>query len=167
MTTQEGLRTPDGESSVRSPSSGGARLREVLVVLAAALGLAMPATVATGAEQRAVAGPGGFSLGYLTPTITVAKGDSIVFTNLDIFEHDFVHDTETDGFGGKRNVAWCKRAAGHEHDHGGACPIFWSELIGSGQDTEVLGLNRVKPGKTYSFFCTEHHNMKGKLVITR
>lgn len=141
--------------------------RTLLLVFATLMVVSLPPGVATGAEQRAVAGPGGFAAGYLTPTITISKGDSLVFSNLDVFEHDLVHDTATDGFGGRRKVAWCKKQAGHEHDHGGACPVFWSELIGSGQSTEVLGLNRVKPGKTYSFFCTRHHNMKGKLVVTR
>src|SRR5688500_16050661 len=112
--------------------------------------MVVTSTTVSAAEQRAVAAPGGFTLGYLTPTITIAKGDSIAFTNLDVFEHDLVHDVETDGFGGKRNVPWCKRSSGG-HDHSAACPVFWSELIGTGGNTEILGLNRVKPGKTYSF----------------
>lgn len=141
-------------------------MRKMLLLLAATSSIvAVPATVVSGAEQRAVAGPGGFSSGYLTTTISMSKGDSLVFTNLDVFEHDLVHDTATDGFGGKRNVAWCKRSSGHAHDHSGACPVFWTDLIGSGDTAEVMGLNRVKPGKTYSFFCTKHHNMKGKLVV--
>lgn len=128
--------------------------------------MSVNASSVSAAEQRAVAGPGGFTAGYLTPTIAIAKGDSVVFTNLDVFDHDLVHDVATDGFGGKRNVSWCKRELEDDHDHAGACPVFWSELIGMGEQTQVLGLNRVKPGKTYTFFCTKHHNMKGQLVVT-
>ena len=127
--------------------------------------LSVPASGVSAAEQRGVAGPGGFVLGYLTPTIAISKGDSLTFSNLDVYDHNIVHDVATDGFGGKRNVPWCKSEAG-EHDHGGACPLFWSELVGAGGSTEVMGLVRVKPGKTYSFFCTRHHNMKDKLVVT-
>lgn len=132
----------------------------------AALVILSSASMASAAEQRAVAGPGAFSSGYLTPTITITKGDSIVFTNLDAFQHDLVHDVATDGFGGKRNVPWCKDEHDEDHDHAGACPVFWSELVGAGRDTQVLGLSRVKPGKTYSFFCTKHHNMTGKLIVS-
>lgn len=118
------------------------------------------------AEQQAVAGPGAIVAGYLTPTITIGKGDSITFTNFDIFDHDLVHDVAADGFGGKPNVEWCKGTGGHAHEHAGPCPVFWSALAGAGDSSEVLGLKRVKPGKTYTFFCTEHHNMKGKLVVS-
>lgn len=140
-------------------------IRGLSVMVGAALTLSVVAGTVSAAEQQAAAGPGGFSLGYLTPTITIAKGDSITFTNFDVFEHDFVHDVETDGFGGKRKVPWCKKAEAGEHDHATACPVFWSELADTGGQTKVLGLNRVKPGKTYSFFCTEHHDMKGKLIV--
>lgn len=137
-----------------------------LLAVAMALVVSSPAAAGGREERRGVAGPGSFMLGYLTPTITISKGDTLAFTNFDVFQHDIVHDVETDGFGGKRNVAWCKKvAAGHEH-HAGACPVFWSELVAGGDTTEVLGLNRVKAGKTYSFFCTEHHSMKGKLVVS-
>ena len=136
------------------------------LMMGAALTLSVFATTVSAAEQQAAAGPGGFSLGYLTPTITIAKGDAITFSNLDAFEHDFVHDVERDGFGGKRRVPWCEKAETAEHDHGSACPVFWTELVDSGGQTQVMGLNRVKPGKTYSFFCTEHHNMKGKLIVS-
>ncbi|HWC13480.1 MAG TPA: plastocyanin/azurin family copper-binding protein [Actinomycetota bacterium] len=141
-------------------------MRKTLLLLAATMSMvAIPGSAVSGAEQRAVAGPAGFASGYLTTTITMSKGDSLVFTNLDVFEHDLVHDTAGDGFGGKRNVAWCKKSSEHAHDHSGACPVFWSDLIGAGDSTEVMGLNRVKPGKTYSFLCTKHHNMKGKLIV--
>lgn len=140
--------------------------KTLLVAVAMALAVSSPAAAVGREEQRGLAGPGSFALGYLTPTITISQGDTISFTNFDVFEHDIVQDVEADGFGGKRNVAWCKKVRpGHEH-HADACPVFWSELVARGATTQVLGLNRVKAGKTYSFFCTEHHSMKGKLVVS-
>lgn len=139
-----------------------------MAVTAGALMLAPSAQAVPKAEQQALAGPGGFSYGYLTPEITISKGDSITLSNFDIFEHDFVHDVETDGFGGKKKKApWCKEDHKGDHsDHGGhGCPVFWSELAGTGATVEVKGLNRTKPGKTYTFFCSLHHNMKGTLTV--
>ncbi len=138
----------------------------LMIATAAILAGPASASLRTGAEHQGAAGPGGFVHGYLTPIITIAKGDSIVFTNLDVFDHNIVHDVETDGFGGKRNVEWCKRGSGDGHHHATACPVFYSELIGTGRSTQVVGLDRVKAGKSYTFFCTKHHNMKGTLVVS-
>ncbi|MGI8407412.1 MAG: plastocyanin/azurin family copper-binding protein [Actinomycetota bacterium] len=140
--------------------------RTLLLVILTAMTLNSPAGATSAEEHRAVAGPGANVLGYLTPTITMTKGDSIVFTNLDAFEHSLVHDVAADGFGGKHNVPWCQTGAGHKHGgHSAPCPLFWSALVGSGGATQVAGLNRLKAGKTYSFICTKHHSMKGKLVV--
>lgn len=140
--------------------------KTLLSAIATTLVLASPAGAMPAEELRAAAGPGSFILGYLTPTITISKGDSIVFTNLDAFSHDIVHDVKADGFGGKHNVPWCQTGKGHKHGkHSAPCPVFWSPLVPTGGSTQVIGLTRVKPGTTYSFFCTEHHNMKGKLVV--
>jgi len=144
--------------------SKNARLGKALAMATAlVLGLAAPAGAV--AEERAIAGPGGFAHGYLTETVTISKGDSIAFANFDIFEHNVVHDVEADGFGGKRNVAWCGSDEGDHHEHAHGCPVFWSGLIAAGETTQVRGLRRVKPGKSYTFFCTLHHNMKGTLEV--
>jgi plastocyanin len=42
--------------------------------------------------------------------------------------------------------------------------LFWSPLVGLSQTTPVLGVSGLKPG-TYSFYCTLHPGMKGKLVV--
>ena len=44
--------------------------------------------------------------------------------------------------------------------------MFWTPKIGVAQQTDVLGLESVKPGQIYSFYCTLHASMKGKLVVT-
>ncbi|HEX2240169.1 MAG TPA: cupredoxin domain-containing protein [Actinomycetota bacterium] len=119
---------------------------------------------------RAAVGPQAKFYGYLTPVIVISKGEALTFSSLDLENHDFVQDVEVDGFGGPKKMPWCSKG----HDHGGAgnhheksppCPIFWSELIGLNESTEVLGLKNLKSGTTYSFFCTLHHGMKGKLIV--
>lgn len=119
------------------------------------------------AQHDVFTGPGAEYYGYFPAEITIAKGDKILYTNYDFAPHDFVQDVESDGFGGKPNVPWCREEEGHapdEHHHG--CPVFWSKQIGNQQETMVRGLNRVKPGTTYTFFCTLHHGMKGTLTVT-
>ena len=156
----------------KQPCMGSALRHKVTKVLLGAVLTAMiitqPAGATAEAEMQAVAGPGGFSYGYLTSEITISKGDSISFTNLDAVRHDIVHDVASDGFGGKKKVPWCKGKSDDHGDHAGhgdACPVFWSETIPGGARTEVLGLKRVKPGQSYTFFCTVHHNMKGTLIV--
>ncbi|MFN2525040.1 MAG: plastocyanin/azurin family copper-binding protein [Actinomycetota bacterium] len=112
---------------------------------------------------RAFVGPQAKFYGYLTPVIAISKGDSLTFSSFDLERHDFVQDVEVDGFGGAKKMPWC--AKGHHHHKAEPCPIFWSKLIGLTESTEVQGLKNLESGKTYSFFCTLHHGMKGKLVV--
>ncbi len=152
-------------------------LPALLVILQAGLpaaGAAIPRDEGPPPEEAiAVAGAGAELYGYLTPVVVVADKGQIIFTNLDLARHDFVHDVETDGFGGPKTSPWCgkqmkkKKKGGHHHDHHGAdCPLFWSEVIGTGESTPVLGVRNLESGKSYSFFCTLHHSMKGKLFVT-
>jgi polyvinyl alcohol dehydrogenase (cytochrome) len=103
--------------------------------------------------------PGAQFYGYATPVVVVDKGGQISYTNLDIVQHDFVQDVLVDGFAGSSKRPWCGRFPRKR------CPVFWSELAGLGQSVAVQGLGSVKPGKTYSFFCTIHNGMKGKLIV--
>jgi len=116
------------------------------------------------AEARGATGPAGKFYGYLTPVITISKGDALTFDNLDLDRHNIVQDVEADGEGGPSKARWCKETHSH-HDHGDACPLFWSKLIGFQESSQVKGLKRVKAGETYTFFCTLHHGMKGNLVV--
>lgn len=140
-----------------------------LVAVMAAVALGAPAAHAGDVVGQAAAGPGSYAAGYLTPVVIVQAGGSITFTNLDVAPHSFVHDVAVDGFGGPHDAPWCtpaKKGKKHnKHRHKGPCPVFYSETIGLGQQTQVLGLENVEPGRTYSFFCTVHHNMKGKLIV--
>lgn len=142
--------------------------RKLIAGTAATALLLLGAPVGAADLERpgAVAGPQAKFYGYATPVIVVEKGEEeVTFTNLDLERHDVVQDVETDGFGSKKKLPWCKKK-GHAHEHGhGDCPIFWSELIGLGDTTQILGLDNVKSGEVYSFFCTIHHGMKGKLIV--
>ena len=111
--------------------------------------------------------PGSVYFGYAPPVVIVEKGGTLTYSNLDSTEHDFVQDVEADGFGGPKKAPWCKKLAsseeGHRHAHG--CPAFYTPLLGSGGSAEVRGLANVKPGVTYTFFCTRHHSMQGTLIV--
>ena len=109
--------------------------------------------------------PGSVYVGYLPPVVIVEKGGSLTYSNFDTTEHDFVQDVEADGFGGPRKAPWCKKMAqgGHHHSHG--CPAFYTPLLASGESAEVEGLENVKSGVRYTFFCTKHHNMQGTLIV--
>lgn len=90
-----------------------------------------------------VAGPGGFiSPGtYATPVVTVPKGTRAVFYNGDIAQHDVMSITKK----GKK-------------------PLFASKLVGLGHSSPVTGTEKL-PAGNYTFFCTRHHWMQGKLVV--
>lgn len=84
-----------------------------------------------------IAGPGNaFSPLYYTPRVVSLKGQSAVFRNLDIVQHDVVSVT------GK----------------------FSTPRIGFNKQANVVGVKNLARG-TYNFFCTLHPIMKGQLII--
>jgi polyvinyl alcohol dehydrogenase (cytochrome) len=95
------------------------------------------------AGASVVAGPGAASTGYATPVMTTTKGGKLSFVNLDNVQHDVVaKEKGPDGL-----------------------PLFRSPLIGLGESAAVKGLDRVKSGTTYEFYCSVHPGMKGQLAI--
>ena len=146
--------------------------RLAVMSLALALFAAPAASSAPLADEGspAIALPGGFATGYATPVIVATAGGELTFANFDVPQHDFVHDVEADGFGGPSKQPWCpkppkgKKKKGHKHAHGANCPVFWSAQVGTGQTTTVQGLENLKSGTEYTFFCTLHHNMRGTLI---
>lgn len=108
---------------------------------------------------RALTMPGAQLYGYATPVIVIDKSMSLGYTNLDVVQHDFVQDVGVDGFGGPSTRSWCRKVPK------GKCPLFWSRLAGLGDTVPVMGLAAAKRGRTYSFYCTIHLGMKGKLVL--
>jgi plastocyanin len=127
-------------------------------------GLKLPAArsaPATGPKLPAAAVlslPQAQSYGYATPRLVVTQGSSLQYANFDLVRHNVVQDVAVDHRARKKAAPWCK------FFRKGKCPMFWSKLIGLTQQTEVKGVSGLKPG-TYSFFCTIHPGMKGKLIV--
>jgi hypothetical protein len=123
--------------------------------------LASPASVEAQSlpEQQALSGPGGQFYGYMTPVVVVEKRGKLAYTNVDIVQHDFVHNARADRVYGPSRKPWC------QNFRKGKCPVFWSKRAGLSQTVPVKGLGSVKKGKTYSFYCTLHPGMVGKLVV--
>lgn len=113
-------------------------------------------------SMTVVSGPQAQSYGYLTPQIVMTQGGTLQYANFDIVRHDVVQDVNADGFGYKgpkrKQPSWCKQ---FKKRH---CPLFYSKLEGITQTENVLGVQNLKPG-TYSFYCTLHPGMKGKLTV--
>ena len=124
-------------------------IRLVLSATLLALVVAGPAQAAPAGADAAngtiVAGPGGFiSPGtYATPVVTVPKGTQATFYNADIAPHDVMSVDKN-----KKNK-----------------PVFRSKLVGLGQSAPVVGTEKLAPGN-YTFFCSRHHWMQGKLIVT-
>ncbi|MGH2729708.1 MAG: hypothetical protein ACRDJI_03785, partial [Actinomycetota bacterium] len=89
-----------------------------------------------------VTGPASEFYGYSAPVVVTEKGGRVTYLNLDIARHNLVQDPQADGVAGSDKKPWCK---GYRK---GTCPLFWTKQIGIGQQTDVLGLESVKPGKT-------------------
>jgi polyvinyl alcohol dehydrogenase (cytochrome) len=120
----------------------------------------LPGIPGGGQGNRIVAGPQAQFYGYLTPAAVVAEGGKLEYTNADIVSHDVVQDVVGDHVAGSAKKPWCKNYAP------GKCPVFWTPLKGLGETTAVQGLDQVKPGQRYSFYCTLHPGMRGTLVVT-
>jgi plastocyanin len=87
-------------------------------------------------EATIATGPGAQSYGYLTPTVTISKGRTASYTNLDAIKHNV---SSPEG-------------------------LFRSELADGGTTVPVVGVEKLEPG-TYEFLCDPHPNMKGKLTV--
>lgn len=120
-----------------------------------------PATAAPVSDQGPVivSGAAGTFYGYLTPVMVVRSGGELTYANFDIVQHDVVHDVQTDEVANKKKDKWCK-----SFDKG-RCPLFWSPRAGLGDAVQVEGLQNLKTGNVYTFYCTLHPGMKGRLVV--
>lgn len=106
-----------------------------------------------------VTGPGGFIAGYVPPIVVIAPGEGITYANADIAPHNFVADGHFLSKKEAKKAKWCTA-----YDKG-RCPKFWSPTISLGDQTEVLGLQFVKSGDSYGFYCSLHPGMKGTLIV--
>jgi plastocyanin len=101
-----------------------------------------------------VAHPSSFATGYTTRVAPYGAGAEMTFHNGDAAPHDVVATVY-----GEPDQPWC------DSFPAGKCPLFWSKLIGLGESTPILGLDRLTPGGTYPFFCTIHPSMRGDIVV--
>ena len=111
-----------------------------------------------GAAQVATA-PGGFAAGWLPPVVVIAEGEGITYTNADIAPHNFIASDALMPNKAAKKAKWC---SGYDR---GKCPLFWSPTIGTGETTEVLGLDVLRSGEQFGFLCTLHPNMQGTLIV--
>jgi plastocyanin len=106
-----------------------------------------------------VSGPAAQFYGYATPAMVVQTGGELTYANFDIVQHDVVQDVAADGVANKKKDPWCKSFRKRE------CPLFWSARASLGKQVEVKGLQNLAAGKVYTFLCTLHPGMKGRLVV--
>jgi polyvinyl alcohol dehydrogenase (cytochrome) len=90
-----------------------------------------------------VAVPGSTYTTYATPVMVTQPGGPLSFMNFDLPQHDVVADDK--GPDGR--------------------PLFQSKLSGLGEVAPIEGLERVKSGNTYGFFCSLHPGMRGSLIV--
>ncbi len=94
-----------------------------------------------GASGNVISGPLGQTAGYLTTSVTLAKGATLTFTNLDVVAHNVASKGVTED--GQR--------------------LFAAPNIPTGTAV-VEGADKLEPGK-YEFLCTAHPSMKGTLEV--
>lgn len=102
------------------------------------------------------------------PEVMVTSTDGgLDFHNLDLNQHDVVADLEDetgevrlDHVRPHESAPWCEH---YEEDD--PCPLFWTDLISTGETVRVEGLEDAVPGTTYHFYCSIHPYMKGELVV--
>ncbi|HEX8742336.1 MAG TPA: PQQ-binding-like beta-propeller repeat protein [Thermoleophilaceae bacterium] len=90
-----------------------------------------------------VAVPGSTYSTYATPVMVTQVGGPLSFMNFDLPQHDVIADDK--GPDGR--------------------PLFQSKLSGLGEVAPIEGLDRVKSGQTYGFFCSLHPGMRGSLIV--
>lgn len=131
------------------------RTAAFLATAALALAVAVPASGAPldpGAGPAIVAGPFSTPTTYYTLVAVAVVGEPLTFVNADNESHN-VLTVET----GPVEQPWCDLFPE------GRCPLLWSELVGLGGITPVLGTENLEAGEVYEFYCGPHPGMRGLL----
>jgi plastocyanin len=127
----------------------------------AGVACALVLAVATPAQAVvAAAVPGSYAAGWATPVIVTPAGGPVTVANTDIATHQLIADGSFLPKKSAKKAPWCKGFSAK------SCPLFWSEVVGTGQSTQVLGLQYIEAGGQYPFRCAIHPNMTGILVGT-
>ncbi|HEX8105602.1 MAG TPA: PQQ-binding-like beta-propeller repeat protein [Solirubrobacteraceae bacterium] len=93
-------------------------------------------------DPAVVAGPGATSAGFATPVMSIQKGQTLAFRNLDVQIHDVT-----------------SKATGPD-----SRALFRSPRASAGQAVPVIGAEKAPPGQ-YEFFCSIHPGMTGSLTV--
>lgn len=136
------------------------RLSRAALSLAAAAALLVTSSPVPSHAAAVLAVPGSRQTTYGTPIAVARAGDALTFVNLDISFHNVVAFSATRPDG---SAPWCRPMSDEFGE--GACPLFWTPLIGRGEIAAVEGLELAVPGQTYTFFCSQHPGMTGELTI--
>lgn len=116
------------------------RILKVAAWLAGALAVAAVSVPSQAGplDERIVA----LAFRYQPDEVTLAQGEPLEFTNLDVAPHDVTAiQTGPDGL-----------------------PVFATDTIGAGETELIEGLDRLEPG-VYDFTCTLHPEMLGTLYL--
>jgi plastocyanin len=115
----------------------------------------LPATSAHAVIAAAV--PQSFQFGYATPVVVTPVGGPVTFVNTDTIPHNLQADGVFLPKKKAKKAEWCDLFPTKK------CPLFYSDAVGTGQAAQVEGLENLKSGEQYPFFCVLHPSMKGTL----
>ena len=130
-----------------------------MIRLLPVVGILLVASPSPAHAAVAAAAPGGFAAGFVTPVVVTAPDEEITFVNTDIAPHDFLADSVYLSKKAAKKAEWC---SGYTK---GKCPLFWTPTITAGETTEVFGIENLKSGEQYPFYCSRHPGMKGTLIV--
>ncbi len=133
-----------------------ARSARLLVAALAALlvlGAASPAHAVVAATA-----PGSSVAGYATRAVVAPVGGPVTFFNGDVVDHTLTAFNSYLPKRAARKASWCRGYSLRR------CPLFTTGSVNSGESAEVQGLEHVKPGRQYEFYCQIHSGMRGTLV---
>lgn len=124
-----------------------------------AAGLSLVASAPTASAATIYSGPQASTLNYLNPDLTISAGEPLALQNYDLVSHDI---TSEEMYQPPRP----KRKKGKKRPKRPPPELlFKSALIGFAQRAPVTGLERLKPGVSYPFFCSLHLSMTGTLTV--
>lgn len=124
-----------------------------------AVGLGLVASAPTASAATIYSGPQASTFNYLNPDVTIAAGESLALQNYDLVSHDITSEALYQPPRPKRKKGK-KRPKRPPPEL-----LFKSDLIGFGQRAPVTGLDRLKPGVSYGYFCSLHLSMTGTLTV--